>query len=916
MKVEIRLARLNKGYPMNHTPCFKKTYLSSLLLVSMGGCLPALAQEAENDSRKLEVIQVSGIKSSLVRSMDLKQDAGNVVDAITAEDIGKFPDQNVAESLQRITGVTIDRSSGEGQLITVRGMGPEFNSVLLNGRTLATTSGGRAFSFDILASELINGAEVHKTQSAYLQEGSIGATVDISTMKPLENPGFQAVGSIKGMYDNLRDKTTPQFSGLISNTFDDERFGVLASFAYAKRESGYDQANTARYYKTEDEIDNQSYGEIYFPRNYDQIAYNETRERKSGSVVFQYKPVDKLTISIDSLYSKLDLEYREDVFPMWFIPENARNPVFDENNTLIKADFADSFIETLVRQSQSTDELKAFGLNIDWEVSDNLRSTFDLSKSKASSDPERGYSDVVAGRPGNFSYDRTSSDLIPTMTFQPFAENETLTAGWASLQGTEIEDEVLEARFNNSYFLEDAGPLVEIGFGALYSERTLGTTWGETEYPLPWTFADNSSRIVLPSSIFRRYEADGFLSEGSGAATEWWPTFNSDDVFDFLASEEAINQLDDPSIVRDIFERKGFDMVRDPTAYEVEEELTALYADLHFEGEIGDIFYSVITGLRYVETESRSDGQQVSLVNLLPDPNKPDQVRAIESEDYSSISETHSYDNWLPSINTKFELTEDIIVRLAYSVSVTRPELDEMSPLKTYGGGPINELTGSASNPKLEPFESKNWDYGIEWYYDEGSYAAIAGFTKDVDGYLSTIDFDESVKVPSGTYDYVISRPDNLESAEIDGVELAVQHMFTSLPSPFDGLGIIANTTFVDSETSASEGEEILPLIGLGDSSNLILFYEKNGFQSRLAYNIREHFMQDKPLSNTDPFYVDDYEQIDISASYDFNEYLTVFFEGINITNELYIKKAQYNNQILEVTENGARYAIGIRGSF
>lgn len=898
---------------------FKLSYLTSLLLLNLGvsGIASAQANVAEEDNSEKdpEVITVTGIRGSLINSVGIKQDAGNVVDAISAEDIGKFPDQNVAESLQRITGVSIDRSGGEGQLITVRGMGPEFNSVLLNGRTLATTSGGRAFSFDILASELINGAEVHKTQSAAIQEGAIGATVDISTVKPLDFPGFKAVGSVKGLYDDMTGKLSPQFSGLVSQTFNDDTFGVLASFSHYKRESRYDQANTASYFKTKDLLDGQDYGEVYFPRNYDQIAQTETRERNSGTLVLQYKPTKDVTITADALYSDFNVKYRQDVFPMWFETGNVRNPVLDDNNTLVKADFVNSFIETLVRQSDADNTLKAFGLNLNWQLTDSWVMSADINTSKAEHDPGKGWSDVVAGRPGEYTYDRTSGDLVPTMTFENFKEGDVLTAGWASLQGTRVEDEVLEAKIDNDLVVE-MGPLVQIGFGAHYSDRTLGSTYAETENPLPWTYADNGTRIPLPAELLNIYDADGFLSGGSGNPTQSWPTFNSDDIFAFLSTEEAISQLDDPDAVRDIFSRKGFAMVDDPTAYEVNEKLMSLYTDFYFEGDINDMYWSVVAGVRYVKTDSESVGNQVALLDLVPSNEKPGEFRAITSDDYVPVTVSHDYSNVLPSINSKLEITDDIVARLAWSKSITRPELSEMSPLSSYGDGPADQLLGSGSNPKLNPFESTNIDFTLEWYYQEGSYAAIAGFTKDVDGYLGTGETEEVVTLPSGTYTYKMSRPINEDSTEIEGIEIAVQHMFSNLPAPFDGLGVIANMTFVDSESTADKGGEKLPLIGLSDSQNLILFYEKDEYQFRIAYNNRDRFMQSKPLSWRDGHYVDDYKQVDISGSYDLNENLTVFFEGINVTNELYIKNAEYANQTLTVTETGPRYSIGIRGNF
>ncbi|WP_308910868.1 TonB-dependent receptor [Pseudokordiimonas caeni] len=902
--------------PRNMT--LKTRLLSSALILNLGGLYQAAsAQDAGSDEPAFEEIVVTGLRASLINSVGVKRDADVVVDAITAEDIGKFPDQNVAESLQRITGVTIDRSGGEGQLLTVRGMGPEFNAVLLNGRTLATTSGGRAFNFDILASELINGAEVFKTQSAELQEGAIGATVNITTLKPLSFPGFQAVGSTKALYDGMTEKVRPQFSGLISNTFADDTFGVLASFSYYNRKSRYDQANTASYFKTTDDLDGVNYGEVYFPRNYDQIAQTEARERISGTLVLQYRPTDTLEVTVDGIYSRLDLDYRQDVLPHWFETGTIRNPVLDENNTVVKADFEGTFVETLVRQSSSRDDLLGGGLNVDWQVNDRWNMVVDVSKSRAESDPKQGYSDTVAGRPGDFSYDRSSGDLVPTITYAAFDENAPLTAGWASLQGTQIKDEVLEAKVDNSYEFSD-GLLSEIRFGGHYSDRTLGSTWGETEYPLPWIFGDNSTRVVLPMSLFRTYDSDGFLSGASGSPTQSWLTFNSDELFAFLTSEEALSQLDDPDPIRELIARTGgFDMVADPAAYKVNEELMSLYADAHLEGELGSMPWSAVLGLRYVRTASTSIGRQVALVDLINvDPSKPNQVVAIESDDYVPVRVKNTYSDFLPSINAKLDIRDNLIGRLAWSKSLTRPELDQMSPLTSYSGGEIGQLTASGSNPLLMPYKSNNFDASLEWYYSEGSYVALAGFYKDVDGYLGTGEVKESVTVPSGTYEYEVSRPINLDSTKIKGLEIAVQHMFTSLPSPFDGIGITANMTFVDSSSSTDVPGEKLPLIGLSNSQNLILFYEKGPLSFRIAYNNRDRFLQSKPRSNRDGHYVDDYYQVDVSASYAINDNFSIFLEGINVTNELYIKNAEFKNQTLEVTETGPRYTVGIRGKF
>jgi TonB-dependent receptor len=899
---------------------FKLSYLSSLLLVNLGMASSVIAQEDANAvaDKDIEVIAVSGIRGSLIKSRDIKREAATVVDAITAEDIGKFPDQNVAESLQRITGVAIDRSGGEGQLITVRGMGPEFTSVLMNKRTIATTSGGRAFSFDIMASELISGAEVHKTQSANLQEGAIGATVNVTTLKPFDIDGFKAIGSVKAQYDDMSGSTKPQFSGLISNTFDDEKFGVLFSFAHSERESRYDEANTAYYWHTDLTMDDGTYyDDVYFPQNYDQIAQTEERKRTGGNLVFQYQPTDNLTITADALYSKYEIDYRQDILAHWFTKSQLTDVELDENGTVVKLSMGKgSNSDFMVRQSETSNTLKAFGLNMDWDLNDDLNLNFDIAYSQADSDPKAGMTDTVASRPGDYTYDRSSGSQLPVLSFDRNNSTSGLKAGWGDRSGTIVEDEVFESKIDGVWLL-DQGVLAKVGFGAMISDRTLSSRYQRTTRPLPWLWGDNSNAIMLPESLFNNFDANGFLSGASGSPEQNWLSFDSEEFFDYITSDEVIDMMDDPEQVRKLLaDNDGHTMHQVPWTYEVNEQLKAVYADIYLDGEIAQMPWSVTTGLRYVQTTSKSIGFAIPLLDLEPSETEEGVVRAIEGDDYTELTVRNTYDNWLPSLNAKLELTDDVVARFAYSKSITRPELNEMSPESGYGGGHVDNLTGWGANPNLAPFESKNLDLALEWYYEEGSYAAVAMFKKDVDGYLATEEVDEKVTVPNGTYDYRISRPVNSDQADIEGYEIAVQHMFTNLPEPLDGLGVIVNKTFVDSESTADDPSQPLPLVGLGDASNLILFYEKDDYQFRIAYNKRDRFMQSKPQSWRDGHYVNDYAQVDISGSYDVNENLTVFFEGINITNELTVKTAQYSNQILEVTETGPRYALGIRGAF
>ncbi|SEK76922.1 TonB-dependent receptor [Colwellia chukchiensis] len=899
----------------------KLSYLSMLVMLNLGVATTASAAEGSQSANKdIEVITVSGIHASMVKSMDIKKSSDGVVDAIVAEDIGKFPDQNVAESLQRISGVAIDRDGGEGQLVSVRGLGPEFNAVLVNGRTMSTVSGGRAFSFDTLASELISGAEVHKTQSAKLQDGSIGATINITTHRPLSIGEFKAVASVKNTYDKLSDSNNPTFSGLISNTFDDGKFGVLASLAYSDKDSRSDVAQTAGYLS--ETLDSLNSGEtlenVFMPRNYDQIVKTENRERTSGSLVLQYRANDDLLFTADALYSKYDVSYREDILAHWFEPGNIVDATLDENRTIVQlATGNNSATDYLNRLSYRPTTTKALGVNMDWQLSDELNVTADVSYSNAKSDGGNGTTDTVAGFFNSYTFDTTKGGDVPELGFEENLSKDILGANWASIFGDDIEDKIVEARLDAEWIV-DQGSLSKVNFGTSHSSRTLSTMPTNTDRTVRngW----GGYVVQLPSSLFTDFDADGFLSAAGGDPVSQWLIFDSYEFMNFLESDQGYTQLDPDSAARmkAAMDNNGGHTAQNvlSDSYEVKEELTALYVDAYFEGELSAMPWQVVAGVRYVKTDTTSSGYGNELVDITG-PDALGKYVPITSDNLTRISEKADYSNVLPSINANIEVVEDVIIRAAWSKSITRPTLTELSPATSYSEGKIDSLSASGGNPNLEPYESDNFDLSLEWYFDDASYAAISYYTKDVDNFIDGGISQESVTVPNGEFDIRVSRPMNLNSTKIDGVELALQHRFTYLPAPFDGLGVMANMTFVDSESSADTAENPLPLPGLGDSQNAVLFYEKDAVQFRIAYNNRDEFMQvTSNWAGGAPIYVEDYYQVDVSGSYDITDDFTVFFEGINVTNEVTKKRGLYSSHALYTIETGPRYSIGVRGTF
>ncbi|MDP5191894.1 TonB-dependent receptor, partial [Rheinheimera baltica] len=425
-----------------------KVATAVLAVLSAVATTPTLAMQ-ESEGKAAEIIEIRGIRGALGRAMDSKREAGGVVDSISAEDIGKFPDTNLAESLQRITGVSIDRSGGEGQLITVRGFGPEFNTVLVNGRQMASENQSRAFSFDTIASELVRSLDVHKTSSATMQSGGIGSTVNVNTARPFAIGGFKVAGSVKGIYDENSEQTSPQLSGLISNTFADSTFGALLAVSHQQRDTRLNQAQIDGWLENVGvpnpiTQNGQAYsGNIFSPRNYDHKVTTEERTRTNANLVLQYAPTDKLVITADALYSDFDIKADTTSYGHWFTAPNlegfdgAAGPVVDANGTVI--DLYQEVGLATDMHAKKFDRLTnsvSLGLNADWDVNNNLNMKFDFSHSSAEREPNNGRGDQLSliGYANRVRF-QVDNNILPYAS--QFAEaNANIYSGQQELNGT------------------------------------------------------------------------------------------------------------------------------------------------------------------------------------------------------------------------------------------------------------------------------------------------------------------------------------------------------------------------------------------------------------------------------------------------------------------------------------------------
>lgn len=915
---------------------------------------------------EVEVIEISGIRSALIRAMDAKRESNGVVDSISAEDIGKFPDSNLAESLQRIAGVSIDRTGGEGQLITVRGFGPKFNTVLMNGRQIASENQSRAFSFDTLASELVDSLDVHKTSTAAMQSGGIGATVNVNTARPFAINGFKVAGSIKNVHDENSRELAPQASFLMSNTFD-EKFGLLVSLSHQERQTRLNQAQVDGWLENvgvpnPQDRNGQPYsGNIFSPRNYDFKVTTEQRTRTNANLVIQYAPSDTSTITIDGLYSDFDVETDTTSYGHWFTAPNLEGfgndagATVDENGTVV--DLYQEVGLATDMHAKKFDRLtnsNAVGINLDWRINDNLSMTFDLSQSNAEREANNGRGDLLSlvgyANRARFQID---NNILPYVS-EFSSANANIYSGQQELdevayitnvtpagvenhldvsnskahvmlrRGWAIKDNVNQFRWDSTLVIDGNNDLAAVNFGAMYSSETKNLDrWDNERSGIHCTFCgypDSPNMSGLSQYIFDA--GSDFLGNVSGGhrMPTLWLAHDGEENFTYLQNIAIANG-----------EPISFDAEKRNKSFEITEDIFSTYAELDFEMELDGMTLSASAGLRYELTDVDVKGTDEPITDLMI-LDKTEMLATYGSA--NSISKSAHYSAILPNLRAKLEINDEVIARFAASRTITRPPLDSMSPVTIIGttrqGG---NLTASSGNPALKPFTSNNLDISLEWYYGDTSYMSAGFFIKNVANFITNSTEDLTFKLadnsvltdPSTGSDvnnpdsndvpavFTNTLPNISESARVAGWELALQHSFNS------GLGLIVNATIVDSDTNLDPTDltQIFALTGLSDSYNVIGYYEKGPFQMRIAYNWRDSFVQSLTQPNGDGVTIfENYAQVDASGSFALNDNISFFFEGINLTEEYVHKRGRFANQLLLVEDSGRRFAVGIRGSY
>lgn len=891
----------------SHTGALGGRYAAVFVGISMTSCLtfgwsvPSVAQTASETT--IEEVVVRGYRSSLNASLDQKRSSTGSVDVIVAEDIADFPDLNLAESLQRIPGVAITRAGGEGRQVTVRGLGPQFTTTRINGMEALSTGGftdalggnnrTRGFDFNAFDSELFNRLAIYKTSEASLQEGGLGATLDLRTARPFNYDGLTLAVSGQLGYNDLSEDADPRAAFLVSNTFADGKFGALFSIAMSQRNINDEGSSTVRWSASEDfgsvngvVLDPllapaHEVNQAWHPRIPRYDSYVQETERLGVSGALQFRPTDVTEIALDVLMSRSET-IRDEAFIQGALNNATAVGATDISNyeirnaAIVAADLTGARLLSERRHDEIDVDFSQFVLSFEHEFTDSLRVNALAGSAESEFDnPVQRY--VILQKDGDFSYDMRGSDGA-IFDFGPQASD---PDGWivSNLRKREprtkntLDYGELSMAFDLNENLTVKGGI---------SQRNYDF---ETAQAFMANEGNNGIVDIVDSGLLVNYDAG---SLGSWAA----PNMDEfDNQFGFYGDSG-------------VFETNVDFRLQD--TFTVEEETLAYFLQLDFSLDTAIPIRGNV-GARYFDTDQRSSG----ITNLAAGP----------------IIADVNYSDTLPSLNLVAELTDDVLLRVGYAQVVARPGMQLLRPVASVAVAGSNR-TVNGNNPGLGPTLADAYDLGIEWYFAEESLLALAVFRKDIGTFIQTVSQNvpyTSTGLPiqqaidacnasafgygadcNEDLDWNVNAPGNSPGGTLDGFEISYQQPFTFLPDLFNNFGAIINYTHVDAKidylgvvggvTSVVRPNE--SLVDLSDNtSNFTLYYEDDRLSARVSVASRDDYLTNVPGRNgTYVEYTKGTTNVDLSAGYQLTDNLRLTFEALNLTDEA-------ENQRLDVTE-------------
>ncbi|CAN5689100.1 TonB-dependent receptor [soil metagenome] len=897
-------------------------------------------------------IVVRGVRGSLLRSIQAKRNADTIVDAISSEELGKFPNRNVAEALANIPGVTVGRDGrGEGRSVTIRGLGENFAITTLNGRILPTDGPDRSFAFDVLPSEIISGAEVQKAVRASELEGSIGGNINLRTARPLDRTGLHASGAIEGQYNDFADKGGYKVTGVVSATFANDTMGILIGASYNKYKFRTD--NLGEYSITDGteaaygvdfdrngQINPDENGPAFIWPDYYSVGYVlGERERIGSAGAFQWKPSSSFELTIDGIYSRYNVSQHN------YRSSNYLNPLGDDGSlrwdpASIKVDsnhvvtgFA---VNDLVSEVLTTDEPRKsqtyqFGGHIDWQASERLKIAVDGYYGKASDDTGGQNRFVVAGITDASAVFATRNGGIPDLAITipggrtlDQATNDDFRAHYIGIQGQNISDRTQGTKLDATYDV-DNGLFKSITFGGSWTDRKKTVETIDNQYTTscnycgyPFTFGQLGASVVRPGI------EGNILPKLSGNFPRNFPYFDIDTYLAALPRADNNPAILDPNSCLDDTGTPipgcalspypaGYSaqsVIPDlPASYLIKERTWAGYVQFNLAGAR----WRADIGARLVSTKVSSTGYGASIASIIPRVGTQD--NDVDFNPVDAINGGGDYLRLLPAANFAYDIADGFRVRLAASQAISRPSFGELSPAKDATSAQSGTyIIYDAGNPNLKPTEADQFDVSFEYYPSNRLALTAAAFYKHITNFVSTMPVDVVItptNQPANqqqNFNFVEYQVSNGDSAKVYGVEVGGQYFLDN------GFGVQANLTY--NHSRATSGDVTTGLPGaIPFSANTKLFYENHGIGAQVSYSFQSRYTyaQAGNLGYL-PVKEDAYHEMSASLSYDLTSNVSVYVQGSNLLGSAIKRYNTYRNVPNFYEYSGRSFFFGIRG--
>ncbi|HXO99358.1 MAG TPA: TonB-dependent receptor [Luteibacter sp.] len=830
----------------------------------------ANTQNASN----LEGITVTGIRASLQKSLDLKRNADSIVDAISAEDVGKFPDTNVAESLSHLPGISVDRNFGEGDKVSILGTDPALNRLLLNGQTLASTNwtsdpnnpDSRSFDYSLLTSEIIGNAQVYKTPQANIDEGSIGGTVVVNTRRPLDLKANTLTGNVSFGYNDRADKGKPNASVLYSWKNNDNTFGVLGSVMHSDRIIDRQGTEVFGYQRVNDPTDTNPDHQFnpavvspdqkgVYPTAVNTAWFQQRRTRDGVSTGLQWKPNSGFELNFTGLYvTEKFNNFNQSHYGEWSGSAKDATALGFTNGVATSGSYgpgASTYLDGYERDSvvnTGTANLRADWYGDGWTASSQVGYTGSTGGSEGIWNAQfqgfGGFNWGLDGQHPQINYN--NPDNPSQMNLHGI--------GYSYAPSYDRE------RYFQADFAHDVswGPLnqIEVGIKAtnhLDGQDAYASRFGPTDGTGSNLAAFNGGGT--PSGFL-----DGLNSSGNMGD---WTTIDPGALKQFVTS--AANGVGAPL---------------DPKAtYSIAEQNRAFYIQGDFAGDS----YRGNLGVRYFRTRDTVNG-----------------YNSIGPDQYAPVNKRSSYHDWLPSLNIAYDAADDVTLRFAAAKTIARPRYQQMTP---YIALDDRTLTGSGGNTDLQPYKSTNYDASAEWYFSENSVLSAELFFRRISGYILNTDVKQThfnlTNLRDDVYDMQV--PINAGVAKVKGVSLTYQQNFRY------GFGMLANYTYSDADTS---NDFPLPY-NSKNSFNLSPFYEQGPWNARLTYSWRSAYftsiaqLQSQQITGI-------FRELDASVGYQVNDHIRVSLDATNLLDETYFQYDNTPSQPLNAYKNGRTYTLSL----